>query len=82
VVAGEEEPIVRGSERLANEVLLTPHWPSLARFFSTAIITKSIDDGSEAKVLYSLVDIVRYLAVNDPTEMRSFLEWLEKQKNG
>ena len=69
-----------GAEKLAKEVILTPHWPSLARFFSTAIITNSIDDGSEANVLYSLVDIVRYLAVSDPTELKRFLEWLEKQK--
>ena len=62
-----------------KEVVLQPNWVMLAETFAAAIITHSVDEGSEGKVLHSLCDIIRYLSVADPPGLKKFMGWLDDQ---
>jgi hypothetical protein len=61
------------------EISLQPEWLSLAKFFATSIATGSVDKGKEFNVLQSYTDIVRYLTVTAPDDLKQLMDWLSRR---
>jgi len=80
VVAGEGQPI--GMVNLAPEeegqfITLEPDYPRLARWFANAIAMKSFDDSKGRQFLAGYTDIIRYLTVTQPEEVKKLLGELQ-----
>lgn len=58
---------------------ITPHWPSLARWWAQAMAQHSFEWGERGPVA-SFIDIIRYLALTDPKELDAIINELKENK--
>ena len=61
-----------------DTIELTPHWPSMARWFANGLATHSFDRGAREPVR-SLIDIIRYLTATAPDEVTALLAELDAE---
>jgi hypothetical protein len=58
-----------------DTIILEPDWEVMCEFFARALATHSFEPGAIPPV-YSLIEIVRYLAVRDPEALQRVIERL------
>lgn len=60
-----------------ESVRLEPNYPNVAIYMSRMITGHSIEPGKERDVLWSFVDVIRYLAQTDPAGLKEVMDFIK-----
>jgi len=64
-------------DRHPEEVVVTPHWPNVLRYFAEGLRSHSFDRGATEPII-SFIEMVRYCQQTDPAELEVILTELRE----